>query len=38
MPIDGAVDNINKSEREALRRRLYLMDSEHVVLNAGESV
>ena len=38
MHIAGAVDNKNKSERKSLRRRSDLMDSEHVVVDMGESV
>ena len=38
MHIDGAVDNMDNSERNALMRRLYLMDSERVVVDAGDGV
>ena len=36
--IDGAVDNMNKLERKYLKRKLELMDSERVVVDAGDSV
>ena len=38
MHIAGAVDNKNKSENKSLRRRSDLMDSEHAVMDMGESV
>ena len=38
MHIYGAVDNMNKSERKYLRRRLDLMGSEGVVVDVGDSL
>ena len=38
MHIDGAVDNMNKLERKYLKRKLELMDSERIVVDAGDSV
>ena len=35
MHINGAVGNMNKSERKSFRRSLYLMDSEHLVVDTG---
>ena len=38
MHIDGAVDDMNKLERKYLKRKLELMDSERIVVDAGDSV
>ena len=38
MHIYGAMDNMNNSERENLRKKLELMDSEHVVVDTGDIV
>ena len=37
MHIDSDVDNMNKLESKYFRRKLDLVDSEHLVVDAGDS-